>query len=234
MALLHKIKDIAIIELTEKDNRFNNNTVKILNSILDEIENDKEINALVTYGRGKIFSNGLDLEWLLSKNENVNRVEFIASYQKLMNRFLTFSIPTIAAMNGHAFAGGCMFALCHDFRIMNNKRGYICMPEVDLQMTLTNGMNEILKTKISDKSILRDVIILGKRYTANDALKYKFIDRAVEPHKVLGVSIQIAAQFALKNYDRNTFHGLKKNLYSDASEALIGNNTGYDELKSKL
>ena len=57
---------------------------------------------------------------------------------------LIFPVPTIAALNGHAFAAGMMLALAHDYRVMRDDRGFLCLPEVDLHMPFAPGMNSII------------------------------------------------------------------------------------------
>jgi enoyl-CoA hydratase/carnithine racemase len=62
-----------------------------------------------------------------------------------LGRLLCFPVPTIAAINGHAFAGGFMLAFAHDYRIMRTDRGFLCLPEIDLGMGLLPGMNAIIR-----------------------------------------------------------------------------------------
>ena len=48
-------------------------------------------------------------------------------------------------MNGYAIAGGCMLAMCHDFRIMREDMGYVTMNEIDLGIPITPGMNAVVQ-----------------------------------------------------------------------------------------
>lgn len=68
---------------------------------------------------------------------------FLLEVIRLFGRMTAFPMPTVAILNGHAFAGGCMFALSHDYRIMNSKRGFVCMNEVELGFPLPPGMNAV-------------------------------------------------------------------------------------------
>ncbi|OMH78685.1 Enoyl-CoA delta isomerase 1, peroxisomal [Zancudomyces culisetae] len=94
------------------ENRFDMELIGAINNALDIVDtailslpDDKKNigGSLITTSSGKFFSNGFNLQkaW-----KNVE--EFYPAVQKLYARFLTFRVPTIAAINGHAFAGGCV------------------------------------------------------------------------------------------------------------------------------
>ncbi len=58
-------------------------------------------------------------------------------------KFLRFPMITVAAINGHAYAGGLMFAFAHDYRIMNEDFGNLCLSEIKFGIGLAPGMNAI-------------------------------------------------------------------------------------------
>ena len=68
-----------------------------------------------------------------------------------MNNFLTFmSIFTSKSANpvnlaGHAFAGGALLALAHDYRVMRIARGWFCFPEIHLKLRFQQGMYALLR-----------------------------------------------------------------------------------------
>ena len=142
------------------ENRFNPAFIAELNSRLDEVEAAEGTCALVTTSSGKIYSNGLDLEWLGEHPKEADA--FMASVHKLLHRLLFFPVPTVAALNGHAFAGGCMLALAHDYRVMREDRGYLCLNEIELGMNLTPAMNALVLAKV-DRHVLREVLLQGRR-----------------------------------------------------------------------
>jgi enoyl-CoA hydratase/carnithine racemase len=149
---------LFILHLGEKENRFTTAFVKALNEALDHIvaaRPDGEPAALVTVSSDdKIYSNGLDLSLALKTGP-----EYFYAYQRLLVKLLTFPIPTVACLNGHAFAGGCMFAMAHDFRVMRSDRGYICMNEVDIPGPLSPGMHALLNAKIPPGTPIRVLLM---------------------------------------------------------------------------
>ena len=58
----------------------------------------------------------------------------------MLARFITFPMPTLAVMNGHTYAGGVFFALCHDVRIMSieSPRFRVCLSEINMGTTIPN------------------------------------------------------------------------------------------------
>jgi len=105
--------------------------------LLDEIEQQTRATLLLVHSaHEKIWSNGIDLEWLLAetgRNPDAGR-RFPERIMALLRRLLTYPLTTVAVINGHAFAGGAIMACAFDFRFMRSDRGYFCFPEVDIQI----------------------------------------------------------------------------------------------------
>jgi enoyl-CoA hydratase/carnithine racemase len=219
MAELHREGDIFFLTMTSGENRFNPEFIKLLHNLLDRVlSSPAGPAALVITSTGKFFSNGLDLDWMQRNQDRVT--DFISLYQKLLARLLVFPIPTVAAINGHWFAGGMMFALSCDFRIVRSDRGFACMPEIDLHMPLSSGMLALLQAKITDHRTLRDAILLGKRYGGEESAQLGLVDRAVSESEVLPQSTALAQQIAPKASDRKTYGSIKKAMYFKAVEEL--------------
>ena len=113
MVTLVREGPLFIMTMKTKENRFTTEFIKALFGALDEIEKVRkqekgEPAALITTGEGKFFSNGLDLQHAISTPGFFDNY-----YLKLLKRILTFPIPTVASINGHAFAGGFIFAIAH-------------------------------------------------------------------------------------------------------------------------
>src|SRR6185312_14208171 len=97
--------------------------------------------------RGKIFSNGLDLEWMGANPEQIE--PFIARVHELLARLLALDVPSVAAIQGHAFAAGAMLALAHDQRVMRADRGYFCLPEVQIRIPFSPGMSALIAARLA-------------------------------------------------------------------------------------
>ena len=85
-------------------------------------------------------------------------------------------MPTIALVNGHAFAAGLMTAMMHDYRIMNPHRGYLCLNELDFGAPLKPPMASIFRQKLPRPDTYRTMVLESKRFNALEAIKEGIVD----------------------------------------------------------
>lgn len=209
----------AVFVLTMKsgENRFNRTFLTALSEAVDEVERSDGPAALVTVGEGKFYSNGLDLDWLTGLGDVDAVGEFLTDFEKLFARLLCFPMITVAALNGHTFAGGAMLSLAHDFRVMRDDRGYWCLPEADLGMPLRPGMNAIITGRLS-KNTAHEAIVTGRRYGAAEAAEAGIVQQAVPEAEVLPAAIALAAPHVGKK--REAQAALKQEMYAGVLEVL--------------
>jgi enoyl-CoA hydratase/carnithine racemase len=188
---------VFILTLQAGENRFNRSFVTALGGALDEVERSSGAAALVTTGSDKFFSNGLDLDWLMGDGGSEGPA-FIVDFLQLLGRFLALPLPTAAAINGHAFAGGAMFALTHDFRVMRGDRGFFCLPEIDLGMPLAPGMNALITGKLGTR-VAADLLLTGRRIGGEECVRLGVVDEAVELAEVLPRSVAHVEHLASKD-----------------------------------
>ncbi|CAG8594011.1 3498_t:CDS:2 [Diversispora eburnea] len=220
MVSLSREGPLFILTMKNGENRFTTTFVNALFLALDNIEQIREVEdgqpaALITVGEGKFFSNGLDLEHALSTPGF-----FDDYYLKLLVRILTFPIPTVAALNGHSFAGGCMLALAHDYRVMRSDKGYICMNEVDIPSPLHPGMAAIVRIKMLPKTY-RNCVLQGHKFTAKEALENQLVDIIVEGEKgVLSEAKELGKKWADKAKAGAIYGSLKREMYIEGINNL--------------
>jgi len=108
--------EVFILTMQGGENRFNPSFIGEMNQALDQVERSTGPAALVTVGgEEKFYSNGLDLGWLMGEGIKEWK-NFIPEVLKFLGRVMGSPIPTVAAINGHAFAAGAMLGLAHDYR----------------------------------------------------------------------------------------------------------------------
>lgn len=183
--------------------------------------NTEKRRALVTIGTGRFFSNGLDLTHLLSLPRP--RDFLSATYEPLMQRMLTLGMPTVAAVNGHAFAAGMILALVHDYRLMRREgRGLWSMNELLIKAAIPAGMLAVLRAKLDRPALLRECI-RARRWTAPQALGDRLVDSLVDgdDDAFLLHAVAFARERAVAPKFAPVLHGIKKELYRDASTLLL-------------
>jgi Delta3-Delta2-enoyl-CoA isomerase len=205
---------VAVLRMDSGENRFNRESIDALHAALDEVEAVEGPRALVTTGAGKFYSNGLDLDWLAGAGDGATG--FIDDVHRLLGRVLGFPAITVAAVNGHAFAGGAMLATAHDHLIMRDDRGYWCLPEVDLGLPLTTAMFEVVAAHLP-RATLREAALTGRRYTAAESVEAGIADEAVPEADVVERAVALAA--ALAGKDRQVIAAHKQLLFADALAA---------------
>jgi Delta3-Delta2-enoyl-CoA isomerase len=211
MALINLTMDghVAIVSMNSGENRFNFPFFDAFFSVLDEVEYQTEARALVvTSSHEKIWSNGIDLDWLqpaVQKEGPELARKFHTGMYSLFKRVLTFPMPTIAAITGHAFAGGAFLAFTHDFRFMRSDRGWICLPEVDLGMTLGPVLTAI-SLRALPQPLFEEMQYTGKRYTAEECEALRMIKKACPKNEVMVEALAFAKTL---NKDRKIIREMK-------------------------
>lgn len=187
---------VAVVHMREGENRFNRASVAVLHGILDELDAVEGPLALVTTGEGKFYSNGLDLDWMAAEPDAAGPM--VAEVHRLLGRVLGFAGYTVAAVNGHAFAGGAMLATAHDALVMRDDRGYWCLPEVDLGLPLTEAMHAVITARLPRRTA-HDAMITGRRYPAAEMVADGIADLAVPDDAVLTTAVTMARGWAAKD-----------------------------------
>jgi enoyl-CoA hydratase/carnithine racemase len=188
--------DVRILRMREGENRFNRTFVDGYHAALDEVAAVEGPGALVAVGEGKFFSNGLDLDWLMA--DGADDTAFIDDVHRMLHRVLALDMITVAAINGHAFAGGAMLATAFDYRIMREDRGYWCLPEVDLGLPLTTEMYAGLAAHLPHPA-LADASLTGRRYSGPEAHAVGIVTDVAPEAEVLKRAVTLAASLAGKN-----------------------------------
>jgi enoyl-CoA hydratase len=137
---------VAIVTMnTNKANAQNPSFFRDKHAALDRLEHELPQAALVLTGQGSVFSAGLDFDYHFPLFATLSRTtvrEWFDEYRATNLRLFTFPRPTVAAINGHAYAGGLITALACDYRVavdtaqfsLNEVPIGIPMPSVYIEM----------------------------------------------------------------------------------------------------
>ncbi|MGG7100046.1 enoyl-CoA hydratase-related protein [Rhodococcus sp. 24CO] len=205
---------IAVLDLGDDENRFSPDWLDSVDKLLDQALREGA-HALITTATGKFYSNGLDLDWLGAHTDKANW--YVQQVQSLFARMLTYPMPTVAAVNGHAFGAGAMLGVAHDYRVMRDDRGYYCFPEVDINIPFTEGMAALIQAKLSPASAVV-AMTTGRRYGGSDALAAGLVDATASVEALTTKAIDIVAPIGPKN--PGTLGAIKSTMFASVVTAL--------------
>lgn len=206
---------VMAVTMDRGENRLHPELLAALESVLDEIEGGDAPAALVLAGSGKFFSNGLDLEYMGANPDEAAAI--LARVHALLGRVLALDVPTVAALNGHAFAAGAMLALACDVVVMRSDRGYFCLPEADLGLPFTPGMNALITARLSPP-VAHRAMVTGHRFTGTEALAAGIATELATAAEVRERATALAGDLAGK--PRHGIAAIKQGMYGDVIAAL--------------
>jgi len=174
----------------DKRNAINPAMISELQTALDDIEK-KRVRVVILAANGPAFCAGMDLDMLqaIAKQSPQENQEDSRRMAKLFRRIWSFPRPLIAAVNGHALAGGCGIATLCDFTL--------AVPEANFGYTevrigfLPAIVSVFLTRQIGDKRA-RDLLLTGRKVSAKEAQQLGLISEIVEPEKLLTRASELA------------------------------------------
>lgn len=215
--------EVAVLSLHRgKVNALNEDVTHDLLHRFEALAVDASVRAVVLTGRGKFFSFGLDVPELYHlSREQFTR--FVEMFTELYTTVYVYPKPVIAALNGHAIAGGCMVALACDRRLMAEGKGKIGLNEVTFGSSVFAGSVEMLRACVGERNAER-VLLSGEMLGGDGALALGLIDRIVPAADLLPLALEEARVMA--GGDRHAFAELKRLLREPIAEAMRSREAG--------
>lgn len=149
--------------------------------------------ALVLTGTGASFSAGVDL-WRVLEGGRAYLLEFLPAFRRAVARLFSFDRPVVAAVNGHAIAGGCLFALCCDYRVMARGDGRIGVPLLRVGVPFPGISIEILRFVAGPQA--HQLAYFGDTYPPEQAHQLGLVDELADPEVLLDRALEVAGQLA--------------------------------------
>lgn len=173
--------------------------------------------AVVLTGVGRAFSAGVDLRSLLDGGADY-LAEFLPALSEALHAVFTFGRPLVAAVNGHAIAGGCVLACCADLRLMATGKGQIGVREFKVGVPFPRVPLEIMVHAVGAKTAGR-LVFGADTFTPPDALALGLVDEVVEPGELLERAVAAATELATAS-PPDTFALTKAQLRRDTVERI--------------
>jgi enoyl-CoA hydratase/carnithine racemase len=220
---------VAVVRMINGENRMN----PVFNSdflqAFDEIEQDKIISSVVLCsGDEKNWSQGIDLVWMqgrLAENDREGIQNFIYRLGDIFRRVLFFPVPVIAAIGGHAVAGGVLLASACDFRFMSADKGFFLLSEVDVGVPFLLSAMAILRKAIPEYQLCK-IIYTGKRYRASELEPHHILQACADKEALMTEAMAFARTF---NKKRGIFGELKKRANKNITDLMTGDDLKYIE-----
>lgn len=221
--ILEKSGNIAKIIFNRPNdfNAFNKDMARRLEEAVIELGNSKDIRAVIITGAGdKAFMSGTDVKEL-GERTVVNNIDTVAYRHSIFYHIENLKIPTIAAINGYAFGGGCEISMLCTFRFaaQEAKMGQL---EVNLGLMPGGGGTQRLG-RLVGKSTAAELLLTGKMISAEEALKIGLVNK-VFPRKDLMEECEKFAQVIAEKSPiavKMILNALNKGLQTDLYTGLM-------------
>ncbi len=182
--------NVAILRMARgKGNALNLEFGHAFIDALDELERGPA-RAVVVTGAGNVFGAGVDLPALAAGGPDYVR-QFMPLMQRCFERLATYPKPLVAAVNGHAIAGGAIIMLACDQRILARGTARIGLTEVLVGVVFPAWPLEIARFA-TPREHFPTLILTGRTWQSNDALDRGLVDELVEPERLLDRACEVA------------------------------------------
>ncbi len=172
-----------------KANAVDTDLFEDLNQTLDEVE-ASSTGALVLTGTGSMFSAGVNLFKVVDGGAEYLKT-FLPLLSSSVRRLFGFHRPVVAAVNGHAIAGGCILAAACDRRVMNQEKGKIGVTELMVGVPFPVDALEILRFQLPDR-IVQDLVYSGRPLGAAAALEVGLVEEIAAADEVIERACELA------------------------------------------
>lgn len=155
---------------------------------------DTGVRAVVLTGTGRIFSAGVDLRRLVAGDDAYVRA-LLPRIAAVVDALFTFPKPLVAAINGHAIAGGCVLACCADWRVMVRSAGRIGVAELRVGLPFPVAALEAVRFACAPQHVQR-LVLDGDTYDADAALPLGLVDEVCDADRLDYTAMNHARRFA--------------------------------------
>lgn len=183
------------VDRPERKNAIDVETMSELREVIQRIEGDKDILALILTGGGdEAFISGGDLKYFQTLDTLYKGRDMSVRCGDLLDRIEGLDIPVIGAINGYAFGGGCEFALACDYRIASREAKFGFRQIAMGIMTSWGGGKRLVRTVGKSKALM--LMLTGDIISAEEALGLGLVDRVTEKEEVLSQAKDLAGKIS--------------------------------------
>jgi enoyl-CoA hydratase/carnithine racemase len=180
-----------------KANALNSAMVEELNAAIEQAKTSDSVRGVVLASdRAKFFSGGFDVMEVFGYDRET-MTEFFGRFIDLYEGMLRLAKPVVAAVSGHAFAGGAVLALASDARVMAEGEFGFALNEINIGLALPPGMIRMAMVAVGTVKA-RELVLEGKTFTPAYALEVELASELAAPESVLERAVGRARELARK------------------------------------
>jgi enoyl-CoA hydratase/carnithine racemase len=192
-----------------KANALNLSLVEELNGAVDSAAGDEDVRGVVVASACPgIFSAGFDVDEVF-RYDRATMTLFFSRFIDLYESLSLLPKPVVAAVEGHAFAGGAILAMSCDFRVMEEGNFGFAINELDLGVVLPPGLILMLINSLG-AGVTREILLTGERVGPGRARELGLVNQVRPRGDVLGYSMNRCAELAAK--PRHAFAATKRSI----------------------
>lgn len=207
---------ITIVRMNRgKVNALDPELIEAISATFDEIDGPST-SAVVLTGSGSSFSAGVDLRRLLAGGVGYVK-DFYPPLIRMFEKLYTFERPVVAAVNGHAIAGGCVLVQCCDYRLMASGTARIGVPELLVGVPFPTFVTELMRASVN-RGNLQDILYSGRTLLPEEALRVGMIDETIDSETLLEAATDAARR--LGNLSPRAFSITKRTLREETMERV--------------
>lgn len=217
---------VALVRLAHgKANALDIDLCEAVAAQFERLRDDGDTRAVVLTGEGTMFSAGVDLLRLGEGGAPYVR-RFLPALHRLFEAVFFHPRPVVAAVNGHAIAGGCVLACCADRRIGTRDGGRIGVTELLVGVPFPSMAYEVMRFA-TPPAFFAETLLSGATYPPDMALARRMLDELAEPAALLDRAV--AAAETLATLSPAAFAHTKRQLRQGARDALDRHGKRVDE-----
>uniref|UniRef100_A0A7S3JI46 Enoyl-CoA hydratase n=1 Tax=Euplotes harpa TaxID=151035 RepID=A0A7S3JI46_9SPIT len=202
------------------ENTINRQFVDAMEAIIKSVQEDYgDLTgcSLVTISTNpKIFSNGMDLLNIKDEKELGTLFEDAG---KLLSKLVSVGMPTIAMVDGHAFAAGFYMVISHDYVIMKKEKGYLCFNEMQFGAPVNEYNSVLAKAKMGTRNY-HELYLEAKKINAEEAHRRGIVHIVASEKDIHKVTQEFAEKIADTNKDTKSYEMTKADIYKDVIHSL--------------
>jgi enoyl-CoA hydratase len=194
MSLVLREHKNGVAVLTMDRPRANAFNPELVADLRRELADAREARAVVLASSQKLFSGGWDLPTIVDF-ERARMEEFVSAYTDLIRYVFSYPAPVVAALNGHAIAGGLILAAAADERIAAEGKGTFGLSEVNLGVPVPNALYEIFRYQLGERAAER-LAVTGENVSVERALQIGLVDEVVAADRLLSRAVERGGELA--------------------------------------